>query len=744
MKILLFIITALTLCIQQELSGQSIQNSMHKTVKNLSGIVYDTEDRPLSFVNVYILNSYDGAMTDESGKFHFKTFLSGKVEIIASLIGYKKYSKEIDLDNLSGKQLIIRLGTETISTKEVVVTASSFGNEKGKGIVLSPMEVYMTPGGAADIFQTLKTLPGLTQVSESAELYIRGGSPGETLIMVDQAPVEHPYTYESAYGGIFSSINTSAIKNMYFSSGGFSAKYGNTMSGVLDLETKNEPEINQLSAGLSMANIDITGSRQLIGTQLGIRFNYRQSFTKPIFLLNGSSREFTVVPQSNDYYGSVIYKTSKSGQLKFFVSGENDKQGVNVLLPGYTDQFDGKSGNNFYNLQFKDLLTSDVALKSSLSYTRFKDIWKLGILDLTQTDRSFESRTDIDYILAPENTLSFGFEIGKRITDYSGIIPENDYNLQNGAPQTLINASPEVYRYGGYLEYEANNFLKIKKLSFRLGGRIDYIEPLNLRWFDPRLSIGYKLTDKSIFSFSSGIFHEAPDSRYYAPQDGNPSLKSMHAVHYIFSYDYKINEDNNFRIEAYYKNYYDLPLNDTRINYSNNGRGYAKGIDIMYKASLTNGFSGWISYGLIDTKRKWLDFQSLLPSDYDITNNLAVVLKYNISQSLQAGLNYKYATGKPFSPVTGSVFQKDQQVYEPVYGGKNSSRLPDYQRLDLRLTYLTNLFDNYFTVLYIEALNILDIRNIFNYSYNYNYTQKSPVKSYFGRRTIVVGTQINI
>ena len=720
--------------------NKNSSSTIKKTI--ITGIVTDDNNSPLPFVNVYIKNSFDGAMTDTLGKFIFTTTLHGKVELLASSIGYKKTSKEINVDDVNNKLLKIILKNEAVQTQDIIVTASSYSSEKGKGIVMTPMEVYMTPGGAADIFQTLKTLPGLTQVSESAELYIRGGSPDETLIMVDQAPVQHPYTYESAYGGIFSNINTSAINNMFFSSGGFSAKYGNTMSGVLDLETKNEPDINQLSAGISLANIDVTGSQQLINNKLGVRYNFRKNFTEPIFMLNGTSREFTIVPQSYDYYGSLIYRLSQTGQLKFFTSGENDKQGINVLLPGYIDQFKGNSGNNFYNLQYKDLLNSDIVIKSSLSFSRFTNKWELGVLDFTQTDKAFESRTDIDYSLSPGHTISVGFELENRKTNYSGIIPQNNYNYEIGAPQTIINAEPYVNRFGGYIEYEAINLLGIQKLYFRSGGRIDVIEPLHLSWVDPRFGIGYKFSDISTVSFSWGIFHEAPDPRYYTPEDGNPSLKSMHAIHYIISYEYKLNEDNNFRIEAYYKGYYNLPLDDDKINYSNSGYGYAKGIDFMYKASFANGFSGWISYGFIDTKRKWLDYQTLLPSDFDITNNLAVVLKYNISQNLEVGINYKYATGKPFSPVIGSLFQNDQHVYEPLYGVKNSSRLPDYQRLDLRLTYLTNLFGNNFTVFYVEALNVLNISNIFGYSYNYNYAQKSDVKSYFGRRMIVFGTQI--
>jgi len=198
------------------------------------------------------------------------------------------------------------------------------------------------------------------------------------------------------------------------------------------------------------------------------------------------------------------------------------------------------------------------------------------------------------------------------------------------------------------------------------------------------------------------------------------------------------------RIEGYHKEYNNLPLEDELLNYNNNGHGFAQGIDFMIKGDLFGIIDGWISYGFINTKRKWMDFEELSSSSFDITHNLTVIAKYNITPAFQVGVNYKYATGRPFTPVVNSNYIPDLDIFEPVYGNDNSDRHPTYQRLDIRLTYLTQLFDNYFTVIFVEGLNILDINNIFGYSYNKDYTQRIRVDSYFGRRTIVFGIRVNI
>ena len=168
--------------------------------------------------------------------------------------------------------LDIELDESTVTMKEMVVSASSYGSDKEKGLVVSNIDILTTPGGAADVFQALKTMPGLTQVSESAELYVRGGDPIETITIIDQAPVYHPFTFESSYGGLFSNLNTSVVKSLFFSSGGFSAKYGNALSGVLEVETKNLPEQARWNVGLSLANGSIAANLPIIDNKSRIIF----------------------------------------------------------------------------------------------------------------------------------------------------------------------------------------------------------------------------------------------------------------------------------------------------------------------------------------------------------------------------------------------------------------------------------------------------------------------------------------
>lgn len=711
----------------------------------IRGKVFDGEHKPLPYVNVYILKTTDGGMTDENGEFNFKTKIRKMATLITSMIGYKKSEKELNLsENKNILNLEIILRQDAVKLDEAVVMGSSFSSEKGKGVVIKAMDVMTTPGGAADIFQSLKTMPGLTQVSESAQLYVRGGDPTETVTLIDQAPVYHPYTLESSYGGLFSNLNTGAVKSMYFSSGGFSAKYGNVLSGVLDIETKNLPISNSINLGISMAASSLSGSIPLVEDKVGIRFYAQQSYTKPIMWFNGALDAFTSSPTSKNLNTSLIYKYSKTGRIKLFGMLADDQQGVNVERAEYEGTFNGNSTNNFINLQMSDIVYSDVILKTNISYNTFKNVWKLGILNLTKKDDAFQIRTDAEKIISSNLKILVGAEFERRTQHYMGIIPKEDFDIRNNAVGEVLNEKLAGSRVGAYAEISRAALLRIDHLFAIVGIRTDYIPGLNLNSIDPRFGVGYKLNDKSNFKIGWGIFHQIPDGRLFSESDGNPKLQFMKAIHYVVSYDYNLDNNNFFRAEAYYKDYKNLPLEDEKFNYSNDGIGFVEGIDLIFKGILPIGLKGWVSYGFINTKRKWMSNKTLTSSNFDITHNLSIVAKYNFTSMWQIGINFKYATGKPYTPIISSVYRQDQNIFEPIYGDDNSERYPNYKRLDFRITHLNQLFGKYFSVFYIEALNILNINNLFGYSYNQDYSKQKVIKSYFGRRTIVVGTSISI
>jgi vitamin B12 transporter len=500
-------------------------------------------------------------------------------------------------------------------------------------------------------------LPSLTQVSESAELYVRGGDPTETITLLDGASLYHPYTYESAYGGLFSNINTNSIRGIYFSSGGFSARYGNALSGVLDMQTNNEPKEPAYTIGLNLAGGGLSAHIPLLGDRIGIRIDGRQSYTKPIMWLNGSADEFTVTPQSRDVGIHTTARLSDTGRIKLYIHAAGDKQGVFVKRAEYNGEFDGRSGNYLINVYHTDALSSRLVVKTGLSANRYTGIWKLGVLDLERTGDVYKFRTDGEYFPSSKFRLLFGWEIEHRTFSYVGRVPDDVYNVRPDAPSTHIDARYGGRRFGGYAEIELPGLLGYDNLSVVTGTRADYVPEIGHVWIDPRMSLRYSLGTESSLRASFGIFQQVPDPRLYDLALGNPELKPMRAVHYIVAYDYTPASNTTIRIELYHKKYDRLPFENPELRYDNSGCGYARGIDLMAKGRLLPRLDGWISYGFVDTKRIWLDYDGYAPSSYDVTHNLTLIATYRLSDAFRTGINFKYATGRPFTPVTGSRFR---------------------------------------------------------------------------------------
>jgi len=265
-------------------------------------------------------------------------------------------------------------------------------------------------------------------------------------------------------------------------------------------------------------------------------------------------------------------------------------------------------------------------------------------------------------------------------------------------------------------------------LGFRLttGLRNEYESVSKTYTVDPRLSLIYSLSVHSNITASWGMFHQYPEPSYYDPYIGNPQLSAMKAVHYIIGYAYQ-KENKIFRLEGYYKDYTSLLLENTLLNYINEGHGYSTGIDLFAKNSY-GPISGWLSYSWLKARRKWMDLPVLASPYFDITHNLTIVFNANLPKNIAVGFSYRYATGKPYTP-------KPEKYH--------NARVPEYQKLDLSLSYLYKFFENNMTVFYLGISNMLGRINIFDYRYSPDYQRRDAVESSFGR-SVYFGVSFNM
>jgi vitamin B12 transporter len=696
------------------------QNDKFCTIK---GTVLDDQNKPLPFANVFLKGRMEGSISDNQGNFSFKTKALGKVTLLCSFIGYRSFEKELELKSGATIEVTIKLKQTEIKGKSVMVTASAFKAADEEGVTLTAMDVVRTPGAAADLFWAIKTFPGLQQVEEGAGLFVRGGDVSETVVLLDGAVINHPYKYESPTGGFFGTFSPFLLKGTFFSSGGFSAQFGNALSGALSMESQDLPDRRTMGFGLGLAAESIYLAIPIVDDKFGFSLSGNRSNTKMMFELNNSRKDFSQYPFSYDFNFNSVYKIDKQSQLKLFVFREADKVSVEIDDPDYSTYFHGNNSNQLYNLKYNNLIGSKFLLQANFAFSNFKRDMHLSVMDLDLEDRLYQARIIGESELFTGYTFRTGIELFRNQTFISGIVPQEELDLGPGAPTDLVDTDYISNCAAQFIELEMFAPLGIKMTP---GLRGEY-ESISKKYIvDPRLSLIYSLTMHSNLTASWGIYHQFPEPSYYDPYVGNPRLSSMKAVHYIIGYAFQ-KENKIFRLESYYKNYSDLLLEDEDLNYINKGHGYSTGIDVFAKNSYGR-LSGWISYSWLKARRKWRDSPMLTSPYFDITNNLTMVLNASLPKNFSAGISFRYATGKPYTPAP-------EQYHH--------ARVPAYEKLDLSLSYLYSFFEKNMTVFYLGISNLDGRINIFDYRYSADYQRRDAVESSFGR-TFYFGVSFNM
>jgi len=696
------------------------QNEKLCTIK---GSVFDEQNKPLPFANVFLKGRMEGSISDNQGNFSFKTKALGKVTLLCSYIGYRSFEKELELRPGSTIEVKIKLKQTEIKGKSVMVTASAFTAADEEGVTLTAMDVVRTPGAAADLFWAIKTFPGLQQVEEGAGLFVRGGDVSETVVLLDGAVINHPYKYESPTGGFFGTFSPFLLKGTFFSSGGFSAQFGNALSGALSMESQDLPDRRIMGFSLGLAAESIYLAVPIIDDKFGFSLSGNRSNTKVMFELNNSRKDFSQYPFSYDFNFNSVYKINKQSKLKLFVFREADRVGVQIDDPDYSTHFHGNNSNQLYNFKYSNLIHNKFLLQANLAFSNFKREMRLNVMDLDMEDRLYQARIIGESELFKGYTFRTGIEFFRNQTLISGTVPQQELDLSPGAPTDLVDTDYISNRATQFIEVETFVPLGIKMTT---GLRGEY-ESISKKYIiDPRLSLIYSLTMHSNLTASWGIYHQFPEPSYYDHYMGNPQLTSMKAVHYIIGYAFQ-EENKIFRLEGYYKNYSDLLLEAEQLNYVNHGHGYSIGIDLFAKNSF-GPISGWISYSWLKAQRKWMDLPVLASPYFDITHNLTMVLNASLPKNFSAGFSFRYATGKPYTPAPGKY---------------HKARVPAYRKLDFSLSYLYSFFENNMTVFYLGISNLDGRINIFDYRYSPDYQRRDAVESSFGR-SVYFGISFNM
>ena len=681
--------------------------------------------------SITIRDTYDGTTTDSSGNFSFSTTEKGEHILVISAVGYKPYEQRVSL-NGQPISMDVALKEEVTELNAVIVTAGTFeAGDKKRAAVLTSIDIATTAGSNADITAALKTLPGTQQVGEQEGLFVRGGAGYETKQYIDGNLVNNPYfssVPDIASRGRFSPF---LFKGTVFSTGGYSALYGQALSSVLLLESIDLPEKSEIDASISPIVLG-AGTQQLAKNKkssFGVTYNYVN--VGLYFAIVKQTPDFFKMPQFHNGDANFRIKTKNGGMFKYYTTFAFSNLGLrrpDIDSSYLKDAFSVKNRNWYNNLSYRENLNNGWKMTLGASFSTNLDMITQQVQDANNKPKQFSPSTywmnGKNFSLDNLQTLALGRAVfEKKLGGLSALRFGSEYWHSNYKLTYKDSAFKQVDDYMAAFA-EASIYLS-KELAAQVGARFEHSSIINKSDIAPRVSLAYKTGKSSQVALAYGIFYQKPESQqlYYAPTNVG-FTKSMH---YIANYQ-RVYNQRTFRAEVYYKKYQDLikqiPVGFNYYAYNNSGDGYAKGIDIFFRDKKTiKEFDYWVSYSFIDTKRDYLNYPGQLQPNFVAKHTASLVTKKFFTE-IKSGFNltYSWASGRPYYNIQPDGSNK--------FYIADRGKTKDFNSLNFSAEWIPSIGKQNpkaFVVWFASVNNILGSNQVYGYNYSYNGSIKSPV-----------------
>lgn len=578
---------------------------------NIRGKV-NGDDGAIPGATILIMGTTKGASTDTRGNYSIEDVNRGSYKIRFSALGYKTIFKDITLADKENVTLNAQLDAEDIELDEVQIIGKNMreaSDTKTSVIDLSPRSAKVLAGAGEDVLRTLQSLPGVLAPNDfSSQLVIRGSGPDQNLIVIDGVEIFNPYRL---YGAV-SMFNPDAVEDISLITGGFPAKYGDRLSAVLDVTsregTTSENLRGSLNASIISANIVVEGKNPL-GVKGSWLFNSRRTYYDliigPFAKSAGLVEDNVNFPNFYDVQTKLVFGPF-SGH-KFLFTGILSADGVDVISGKERITPDSVSVNNITKNDVVSgswhwALNKNTLNKMTFSWYRNNGItgFDSQVLDPSLnrdlfSDGNFDIDTLSSYLLGVRFDSDFEFtKLGfdDRFTYLWGDDSKNVLEAGFGYDrletlirfdfefdpflQSIINSNPNARvtlsdinstrTYDRYRAYVQNTFEIGSRFYLTPSLRYDYYEILRKPYYAPRISASFIWDDLTTLRAVYGIYYQSPG--YEKLRDQNlimnfepqftGTLEAEKATHYVIGIERWLTPEWNLRLEGYYKDIVDL------------------------------------------------------------------------------------------------------------------------------------------------------------------------------------------
>jgi hypothetical protein len=708
----------------------------------ISGYVTDASNgEVLIMANVYDANTLEGTTTNNYGFFSL-TLPPDTVNLVISCVGYERYSTTFYLASDTSVQLALKPSTMLEEVEVVADRQERIEQTTQMSTVTLPVEdIKKLPAfmGEVDVLKALQLLPGVKAASDfSSGLYIRGGSPDQTLILLDRTTVYNP----SHFFGFFSTFNPDAVKDIQLYKGGYPAKYGGRLGSVLTVYN-NDGNRNEFAGS---ATIGMLASRASIEGPFkngSYMFAIRRSTLEPILAILQESADN--IPESFyflDMNGKVNYKVDDNNKLSLaFYTGTDNLKFPFADDAGITLNYGNQTLSSTWTHIFSEKIFSNFTLTGSryFNYPSF-DIASTPF-ERSNNIYDFSLKGDIEYLPNEDHEISTGFWMGSLTLKLQDIFDG----------QETFNSRIQS-QYGSL--YLQDKWTISDQWIATPGLRLTSFSEGNYLRLEPRFSLEYRPSERVRLQAAYGRYNQ------FLTLISNESftgfdvwLTTDEGVPPAFGNQYILGaktipwEGYNLDFELYYRSMKDLfepdpflpdqagvPYEDTfRF-----GKGYAYGAELFFERQVGR-LTGFAGYTFSITRRKFPNFNEPLltggparfyPPKYDRSHDLNFVLEYELSSRWSSTLAFNYATGQAYTKPLGRTAAFDfptssNDLSQLVVGRVNASRLPSYHRLDVSFSRSGTFFGIGKAEWQFQLINAYSRRNIWFYNYD---LEENPVE----------------
>ncbi|MEN8192329.1 MAG: TonB-dependent receptor [Bacteroidota bacterium] len=736
MKKTIVIITVLTIIAEISFAQKNEING------SISGVVVDIEtQQPLPFVNIWLKGKTIGTTTDDNGNYAINNVSVGRYTLVVKMLGYEQESIA-DITVVPRRSTIVNINLKQsyIEMEEVVVQPDYFSQRDDKSInsiTSIGLEEIKRTSGVPDLFRRLQAVAGVNKTADnSPALIVRGGAPDENLTIIENVEVYSPFHFSSLSGGMvegISIIQPKIINNVTFITGGFNSQYGDKLSSVTEIQLQ-QPSLDRINTDITL---DVSGFGAIVSGPLTNKASWMISGRRSIYDLLMKIRGKDFSPRTTDIHTKFIFQPNKEHKFTLY--------GLYVVDQLERTKDDEDLGLD-EQLKYKNLTKNMSALGITWTYLFSKNgylkitpylntnNWKMtegreqdnNDLGQENEENFFGINTFVSYRFNHKHRLIGGTEIkyinttynkwAKEDTLFTGII-QPAYNTLFGPEKALKSAAYFHYFYAPF-----------EWLKFNAGLRSDYFDFTDEIVISPRLGLQFIINEKLQINTSYGLFAQYPPFYKIFLDTRNANLKTNKSTHYITGFKYLISEDLQLKIEGFYKDMNDLAVaqTDTSKLYTSTGTGSAKGIEFTITKKLSSNLYLLLNYTYCKSVRKDAEYKQEYTFDYDSPNMANLMATYKLGDWWDFSLSCRYSTGLPYTPYDISTRHQINGNWYCEKGEKNSQRLPDYFRVDVRVD-RRFVFSNYNITAFVEIWNLTNNENVISYDHSDDFLTKEPV-----------------